>query len=156
MLIAIVITSVLMIVSFVVVDVATKQLQLANTAEQSQYAFYNADSGVECAQYWDLHYSNGAVSAFATTTGLNSSITCNGQSVSTNSQTVPVPFAGPSLVGGGDSNATSTFSINFNTGCAIVQVNKAPNGLTTIQSRGYNTCNTSSDKRLERGITIQY
>ena len=53
LLIAIVTTSMLLIVSFVVVNIALKQLVLANAGKESQHAFYNADSGTECAVYWE-------------------------------------------------------------------------------------------------------
>src|SRR3990167_3653584 len=54
LLVAIVTTSLLLLVSFVVVNVALKQLVLANASQESQYAFYAADSGTECAVYHDL------------------------------------------------------------------------------------------------------
>ena len=67
--------------------------------------------------------------------------------------TVPVQ---PSRIGGGgNSGLSSIFSISLTEGCAIVTVTKQTNGDTTIDSRGYNTCN-SSDRRFERGITITY
>ena len=153
LLVAVVVTSILLLVSFVVVNIATKQLVLANAAEESQYAFYSADSGTECALYWDL--KNGPVSAFSTTTP--GAISCNNQSISTGSQSVPTIPAVPSLIGGGGSaNPTSIFSISFTKGCAIVRVTKAVNGLTTLDSLGYNTCDTSSTRRFERGVTLTY
>ncbi len=153
LLVAIVVTSMLLLVSFVVVDVALKQLIVANSDQQSQYAFYNADSGIECASYWDL--KGGAISAFATSTP--GTLTCNNQTVTTGSETVPtVPSQASFVGGGGNGNPTSTFSINFATGCAIVTVTKSSNGATTISSRGYNTCDTSASRRFERGVTLSY
>lgn len=54
LLVAIIVTSMLLIISFVVANIAYKQLILANSNQESQYAFYNADSGIECAVYWDF------------------------------------------------------------------------------------------------------
>ena len=138
LLVAIVVTSMLLLVSFVVVNVALKQLVLANSSQESQYAFYNSDSGMECAIYWDLKNSSGP-SAFSTTTP--STISCNNNSL---------------LVGGPANDPSSVFSLNLEKGRSIVTVTKASNGLTTIDSRGYNTCDNSVSRRFERGITVTY
>ncbi len=153
LLIAIIVTSMFLIVSFVVINVALKQLILSYAGEESQYAFYAADSGLECASYWDLKDSNN--SAFSTSTAGN--ITCNSQGISTGSQTVPTIPSQPSRIGGGgNANPTSIFYLTFTKGCAIVQVTKQANGYTNIDSRGYNTCNTSSPRRFERGVNLLF
>lgn len=157
LLIAIITTSMLLIISFVVINVALKQLILANANKESQHAFYAADGGTECAVYWDLVDST--LSRFATTTP--GSITCNGQTISTNSQTVPtLPIGTMSLVGGGgDLNPTSIFKIDFTEGCAIVRVTKSYTGntlVTIIDSRGYNTCDVNASRRYERGVVMSY
>lgn len=149
LLIAVVTTSMLLIVSFVVVNIAVKQLSLAFAAEESQYAFYAADSGTECAIYWDLKDST--LSAFAPATP--GTILCNSQTISTGSQTVNTIPAQSSAVGG---VATSIFQLNFTKGCAIVRVTKNADGTTSVDSRGYNTCNTSAARRFERGVTLTY
>jgi len=151
LLVAILITSVFLIVSFAVINVALKQLILANSAQESQYAFYAADSGTECAVYWDL--KNTTSSFDPSTPG---SISCNGQTITTGSQTVPTVPTQPSLIGGGGSNTTSIFSIDFTKGCVIVRVTKAPSGMTTVNSRGYNTCSSTAIRRFERGVTLTY
>lgn len=157
LLVAILTTSMLLIVSFMVANLAFKQLIIANANTESQYAFYAADSGVECAVYHDL---DTAVSKFATTT--TGTIACNGQTgITTGSQTVPtLPASQSSLVGGGGNpNPTSIFYLTFTKGCAIVRVTKSYSGstlVTTIDSRGYNTCSSSSFRRYERGVTLVY
>jgi len=149
LLVAIVTTSILLLVSFVVVNVALKQLILTYSGQESEFSFYNGDSGMECALFWDL--KNGSKSAFDSTTP--GTITCNGQTISTGSQTVPTVPSQPSQIGG---SANSTFSVNYDHGCSIVQVTKNLDGTTLIQSRGYNTCTNGSLKRYERGISIVY
>ena len=64
LLIAVITTSILLMVSFAVTSVAFRQLTLSQSMKQSQYAFYAADSGLECAQDWDLN--NSALSSFST------------------------------------------------------------------------------------------
>ncbi len=141
LLIAVVTTSILLLVSFVVGNIALKQLMLAYSSQESQYSFYAADSGIECAIYWDLHYAGGTQSAFATSSP--GSIRCNNQTVATG--------------GGGSGSPTSTFTITLSKGCAIVSVTKFNNGDTTINSRGYNdSCSGGSSRRFERGIIVTY
>jgi hypothetical protein len=319
LLVAVITTSMFLIVSFVVANVALKQLVLSRANQESQYAFYNADSGTECAVYWDLKnpsgksafaryyeqdvtwtggvntlisgnsfsknagtnstWDSGAISSQSITSGdgyveftvdksttaemvglsngdsnqsytdidyaifptiggniriyefgspvlvggvqditpyvagdklkvaiengnikyykngillhshvatptyplivdtsiysltpagsvsnavlantAPSTINCNGQSI-TSGQSVPtLPSPTTSVVGGGGStNATSTFSINFPKGCAIVQVAKNTDGSTFISSRGYNLCSgTSVTGREERGVSLLF
>ncbi len=160
LLISIIVTSALLIVSFVVINIALKQLILASAGEESQYAFYSADAGTECAVYWDLKGSTtGALSPFdPSTTG---TITCNNQTITTNSQSgataVPtLPVNKSSLIGGGGANLTSIFWLSFTKGCTIVQVTKNADGSTTVDSRGYNTCSPTAARRFERGVTLTY
>lgn len=65
--------------------------------------------------------------------------------------------------GGGGTNTTSTFGFTLNQGenptnaCAIVTVTKNPSdGTTYIKSRGYNTCDMSNPRRIERGVEVTY
>ncbi len=147
LLVAIVTTSLLMIASFVVVNVALKQLVLSYSNQESQHSFYNAESGVECAIYWDLKNPGGS-SAFATDTP-PTTISCNGQNIA-------------GMGGGGLGNATSTFTINnMPRGCVVVRVGKVQEpassyGLTRIESYGYNNCAGGFDRKFERGVTITY
>jgi len=133
---AIIITGMLVLIAYGTANLSIKQLLLSVTTADSHLAFYVADSGVECAMYWDL--KNGATSAFdATALG---AVTCG------NTTVTPTR-----VVSGG--NATSTFQIPVGTSCAIVVVAKVGTN-TTIESKGYNTC--GGGDRLERAIRITY
>jgi len=142
LLIAVVVTGMLLIVSFAVVNVAVKQLVIANSNEESQHAFYAADSGTECAVYWDLR-------AIVPPAFLNLSavpnINCGGGPVITTGY----------IYG----TATTTFRINYPKGCAEVRVGKHTIGgsvLTIIDSRGYNTCDVGATRKLERAVKLSY
>ncbi len=154
LIISIVTTSMLLLVSFILVNISLKQLLLAFSGRGSQVAFYAADSGIECALYWDTRNPNAATSAFDPSVS-GSQISCNNTTISTGSQTVSTTTSSLSKIGGGGaSSPDSFFTFNLPIGCAIVTVKK--NGATTIiESRGYNTCGTSG-RRYERGISIQY
>ncbi|HEY4480234.1 MAG TPA: pilus assembly PilX N-terminal domain-containing protein [Candidatus Paceibacterota bacterium] len=56
-----------------------------------------------------------------------------------------------------DNDNTSIFQLNFENGtCSIITVEKESGGETIIQSKGYNTCNTSNPRRVERGVEVRY
>ena len=148
---AIILTGFLILISYVTANLSIKELALSTIAADSHLAFYNADGGIECALYADV--KNGATSAFDINTG--GTVTCNSQSITTGSQTVQTSPTQSSRVGGGGvSNRTSIFQLNFSQGCAIVSVTKNADGTTFMQSKGYNSC--TGTKRLERGVQIQY
>jgi Tfp pilus assembly protein PilX len=142
LLIAIVITATLLLVSTGIVSVAVKEAFLSASARESQHAFYAADTGIECAIYWDVRNETG-ISAFATST--QSQINCN------------LDNEGPFTVGG--PSGVSTFVFDFdstnNPYCARVTVTKNGNQ-TTIESRGYNTCDPLNRRRVERAVRIRY
>ncbi len=151
--IAIVVTSALLLVSFAIADVTLKQAALASINRDSHIAFFAADTGIECALYWDLKNTFGG-SAFATST--TASIDCNGDSSNPENQNISIV---PAFGDGG--SATSTFQINFNPEpyCAIVSVAKSYSGPTLntlIESRGYNSCDDNNPRKVERAIRVSY
>jgi Tfp pilus assembly protein PilX len=147
---AIILTGMLILVSYATANLSIKELLISVSNADSHIAFYNADSGLECALYSDLQH--GAVSAFDTVTA--GTITCSGQTITTGSQTVATTPSQSSVIGGGGPGSVSIFQITLPNGCAIVAVTKNNDGSTTIQSYGYNSC--SGSRRLERGVEITY
>lgn len=139
-------------------DLTVRELDLSQTATQSQYAIYAADTGAECALYWDVRCSLGACfagSAFATSsqsTVPGSGVLCNGVDVAA------VPWS----VDATPSAATTTFKITFSPQpyCALVTVAKRGTPtLTTVVSHGYNTAcppGVPSMTRLERTLQVDY
>src|SRR5438067_322100 len=81
---AVLVGSLALSVGLVIFDITVRELALSAAVTQSQYAIYAADSGAECALYWDTKYTGGSSSsAFATSTyaGASSGISCNSQDV---------------------------------------------------------------------------
>lgn len=133
LLIAILIASVVLAVGFGVYNRTYKELLFASFWKQAQTAFSAADSGFECAMYWELHPTTPA--------------TCFGQTVSTGTWT-------PGGVG--------TFQADTITGGGCVKVTIAWSGTaTTTTSRGYNaSCavvTAGTDPRIvERGLRANF
>ena len=155
--ISIVVMSILLLVSFAVINITLKATLFASSGKASQYAFFAADAGIECAIYWDSKFEPSKFDISST----GSPINCGGALIS-NGQNIPGITTQTMIGGGGNENRTSTFYFTLNQGsnpvpyCAIVMVTKNADGSTNIYSRGYNTCDTSHPRRVERGVEVTY
>lgn len=126
--------SVALAVGLSVYNILSKEIQLSDLGRESEIAFYAADSGGECALYWDIH--SGPLS---TTTP--STIKCAGQTLTAGGSTI------------------STFKVGFTNGaCAKVVINKSNPPKTIVDSYGYNVdCDTAtSSQKVERGVELNY
>ncbi|PIT96852.1 hypothetical protein COT82_00915 [Candidatus Campbellbacteria bacterium CG10_big_fil_rev_8_21_14_0_10_35_52] len=136
---AVLVSSILLAVGLAIFNITLKGLILSSLGRDSQFAFYAADTGVECALYWDIKNN-----AFATST--TSDIECVGNIIND--------------IGGVGYGNPNIFTLNFSPEayCAIVSVTKyqLPAVLTIVESRGYNICDTGNLKRVERGIKVTY
>src|SRR3989344_5447846 len=72
---AVLIASLLLAIGLAIFNITIKELVLSSSVRDSEFAFYAADSGVECALYWDR--TQGAFS----TTAPQSQIVCNGAGI---------------------------------------------------------------------------
>ncbi len=156
---AVIVSSLILALGLGIVAITMKEVKLSGTGRDSELAFYAADSGLECAQYFDL-----VKSAFATSsesTGMLNPIKCNNHNVTVTE-----------LSEWDTVSAISTFPMYMEyTGdvqsetkpCAKVTVSKTiivDGGVskqhTVIDSRGYNTCDENNARRLERGYRVEY
>lgn len=146
LLIAVVLTSVLLSVGLALLDISLKQVTLSSTARQSQYAFYAADSAMECALYWDQQM-NVFVYDFPGSQGNTAlNVKCGGLDVSNYSV---------SQSGG---IRTTKYSVPCAGGGlnAWVEVHKNQSGVTNIYTNGYNVCSETDPRRIERGLKVFY
>src|SRR5665213_4595290 len=75
LLIAALVASIVLSLASAIFDIAQKQVALASLSQQSQYAFYAADTAAECALYWDVRFS-----WFSTSTP-GTAASCDGQTI---------------------------------------------------------------------------
>ncbi len=153
MLFAVLISIIVLAVGASIINIALKQVVLSGVGRESQYAFYAANTGIECALYWDLNYD-----VFAKTT------------IDLGSDKDNAECAGVELLVQGKLNAiaensgdliVSTFGLQMaGDRCVDVRVEKLVDAgvvaSTTVVSRGYNTCVKNSPRRTERGLRITY
>lgn len=140
--VAVILTSVVLAVGAALLDIAYKQVLLSSSAKNSQYAFYNTDSALECALYWDQKFN-----AFSYDTPIPSgSVQCN---------TVAVTSYATNVSG-------NTRITTFQVPCApsgisaTVTVYKSNTGTTDIYSNGYSSCDVNLNSRIERGLKVHY
>lgn len=151
LIVAVIFSSVVLAVGLALLDITYKQILLSGTAKNSQYAFYNADSALECALYWDQQNTGGAGSAFDYTSPRSSTeIGCD------NNTAIGGYATGIVLL-----NGVSTRKTSFDLPCpggksAHVDVYKSSTGTTDIFASGYNYCDAGNPARIERGIKIHY
>lgn len=150
-----------LIIGTSIFTISLKELILSSSGRDSQLAFHAASSGVECALYWDLNHH---VFATSTHSGASpSNVYCADQDVTTNSYWV---WKNPPT----NNNQAETI-LGFNIfpsdpsrqDCVVISVKKVkapvpPNSpvVTTIESRGYNTCDINNLRRVERGLRVTY
>jgi len=161
-LIAVLLAVVFSLIGASIFSISLKELVLSSGGKDSQFAFYAADSGADCALYWDLKYNKFATSTYSVApTNLN----CSEQNV-TNSPTnwvwgATVDGQVTDLKHGGTIFGFDLYpGDSFRNDCVIVSVlkTKKDNGTysTKIISRGYNTCEPDSSRRVERAVEINY
>lgn len=171
--VAVVVSGLLLLVVLSISNIALKETILSGAGRESELAFYAADSGVECALFWD--WRNPGNTAFMSPV---QQIDCG----------VDVTYALPNTGGvgyvqseypsfdpgdpqslnkplcssvvSGSRPMVSNFTIDFENGtCAQVRVEKCYNGAvleTSIESQGRSSCDITNLRRFERGIEVFY
>ncbi len=158
LLISVILASVVLSVSLSLLDITYKQVLLASSAKQSQYAFYAADSAMECALYWDQQKD---AFDFVASSYLSSGITCADSTGAT--QTIVMsPSSWPSSPVNYSSVISTTRTSYFHLPCTgggdsgVVTVTKTNTGTTNIFATGYSNCSATDPRRIERGLKVNY
>ena len=132
------ISSIVLAIVVGISTIAYQEVILSSSANEGNISFFAADTGADCALYWDI-----VKNAFSSTPIQPS---CNGS---------PVDIWNP----------VNPFSFNINlssTTCATVSINKNTSTpvITTIVSKGYNvSCSQLSSptpRTVERAIQVSY
>ncbi len=144
LIIAIMLSSAALSVGLALLDLAYKQTVISSSVAQSQTAFYNADSILECALYWDQKQD-----AFSYASPL-SSITCGGVNLPITVNQAP----------SSPSPRVRTFVITCpgvaGSSIASTTVYKWSTRQTSIYSSGFNVCDPNHSRRIERSLKASY
>jgi len=144
---AVLIGGLLFSLGLAIAHLSLKEIMLANAGKESEHTFFAADTGIECALYWDINIGGTFPKSNGNGEPILAPINCNG---------VLNPV---SPVTSNSTAATSTFILSFApAGCAVVIVGKTVTGSTVVESRGRNDCNEASvnPSRVERAIRARY
>ncbi len=156
LLFSVLVSSLLLTIGLSILNISIKELAISTASKQSIHAFYAADSGLECAKYWDLKkgYILNLVDEINGTIGRTSTtIVCAG----TSKLLDPInPKSGFST-----SFASENMLVNDGTDDANfdVIIDKSWSGIisepihTTIDSVGHNS---NGGDRVERAIQQTY
>jgi len=144
---AVVISSILLAIALGVSDIAFREVKFGTSAKDANDAFFAADTGVECALYYDRFDKNVFIE-------LESEIS------------IPMICAGLpiALIGTSSPWSFNVVKLGSNSrSCAKVTVSKNYESfptLTTVISKGYNTgnnyCESPDSNRVERELEVIY
>lgn len=177
LLFAVLVSTLVISISATVISIALRQTILSGTSRESQYAFYAANTALDCAHYWDtknLGEANVFVFPVPGTTdiavaesnnnNLIDSVTCSGINI-INGEDGNTPWEQNAVPG----QTTFQLKIKNQAGpitdilpyeyCAEVTVSKQLNQTTVttrIEAKGYNTCDENNPRRVERSLVQQY
>lgn len=102
LLFAVLMSSLMLSIGLSIFGIALRELSISTAARQSIFAFYAADSGRECALYWDI--KKGAFPTLVQGTTGGGAIKCGGKSISIGAQ---------SICGSGGCDGNSTTEVNL-------------------------------------------
>lgn len=177
LLFAVLVSTLVVSIGATVISIALRQTILSGTSRESQYAFYAANTMLECVFYWDVAgtadvtgkvFPGSGDIALADT----SNVTCSGGNIIDGSGFKDDPvldttdFADDGMIPNPDGSYTVRAEIRdvtntYNhTYCAEATISKVTGGdgivTTTIEAKGYNTCELSSTRAVERGLRQTY
>ncbi len=151
LLISVLVSGVLLAIGLAIYNIVSKQVILSSAGRESQFAFYAADTGVECVLYWDTNFN-----AFSSSSAQD--IYCAGSRPVPPENITRTVVEDPART---TSTTTTVFSFslgaNVTSACADVKVVKSDKPTrTTIEALGHNTCVTTNPRRIERAIRVRY
>lgn len=184
LLFAVLISTLVVSISATITSIALRQTILSGTSKESQYAFYAANTALDCAQYLDtksLSVANTFVFPAPGTSELTilsgsplvNEIACSGVNIITGAGNGLTPTENTPWDQDYEAGIT-TFKIKITNQaggaipnlpaynyCADVTVTKTYDSMTGIvttrlEARGYNTCDLNSKRRVERSLISQY
>lgn len=159
---AVLVASILLAVGASIFNITLKNILFSSSGRESLKALSAANSGLECAEYWDRN-GDSMFGAYNELSNTGSVVYLNAQCMGT-VLTRDREWNTSSQLGS-DGKVITQFKISEPV-CASVTIIKSQGNFlpassvygtkTVIESRGYNTCDETNNRRLERGVKITY
>lgn len=178
LLFSILVSTLVISIGATIMSIAIRQTILSGTARESQYAFYAANTALECAFFWDNIELPDNVAEFVFPVGNTedpigdqSIVTCAGGNIITGSGFPGGNFSEAWIQSYSEQTNLTTFKMVIQSHdpitisspqiCAEVTVQKTLDSTTgivdtSISAKGYNTCDLSNPRAVERGIILEY
>lgn len=154
LLFSVLLASFLLTIGLSIFSIALKELAISTAARQSVRAFFAADSGRECALYWDV--KRGAVPTLVDGED-GEQIKCGQYTETMLTNGTPTSLSKNSSIPNAGSDpvdiVNDVLSPNFVVSITKSKENSGSDIVTTIISRGYDS---DSDDRVERAIRQTY
>ncbi len=143
---SVIVISLILTIAISISDITYKQTILSNLAKDSQIAFYQADSGIECGMYWDAT-QNTFVPVPMDPSAVPDTLQCGDRTMKFDDSQSDVDYFvyELSVVNGSDPCFTVIFD---KTTLGAGETGK-------IQSRGHNTCE-DGPRKVERALEVVY
>jgi hypothetical protein len=139
---AVVVVSIISMIAIGLSNTTYKQLVLSSLANDSQLSYYQSDTSTECALYAD--------NVLNMTSATSSPWSC-GVSTSGSNMSFSISGSGANYVLTSSLVGTATPCFDFD----VTKVGTFPVA-TTIYARGYNSCEKTNPKTVEREIKVTY
>ncbi|HEY4515245.1 MAG TPA: pilus assembly PilX N-terminal domain-containing protein [Candidatus Paceibacterota bacterium] len=164
LLISVIISTIILTIGLSIINTAIKEVILASTIRQSIVSLYAADSGIECALYWDNFRGNPTKQTVFSQTippQAQTTLECGGI-VKT---ITPGDVTTVELVDTNKPADTCALLIVYTTGDPDPMVVDASrkggdpgegSQNVHIESWGYNNCKLNSQKRVDRALDVKY
>lgn len=178
LLFAVLVATLVVSIGATIISIALRQTILSGTTRESQYAFYAANTVLECAHYWDtttnidlggkVIFPSPGETGIAISDEAAAQVTCAGVNIITGTGNEIDNGPERPIEDIDDGVRTFYLKIKDKEGisrlpsyeyCAQATVTKISSGdtiITTIEAKGYNTCIQSNPRRVERGLVQQY
>jgi len=168
---AMLVSSVVLAVGTAVASIAAREVTLSSFSRESQAAYFAADAGINCALWYDLKAPGLLLGAFSPLNPTPTSISCNGENFSVGGEQTPSPQETTTILDMcfADASASDDVSVVFHPSYSVeVKVIKTETETgdpairddndfaTMIESRGYNSCDPTYVRRVERAIRVTY
>lgn len=157
LLLAALVASIVLALGSSIFSIARKQVTLSSIGRDSQFAFYAADTGAECALYWDIRHD--AFGSAAPGDPLQCAGENLGEEVTAGSRSAP-PYTisfDLQLFANADGVSGTSDDAGYCVEVAVQKNTSAP--FTIIRSDGYSTpCDAieTSARALQRSVELQY
>ena len=150
----------LLAVGAAIISITIKQVALSAAGRESQFAFYNADTGTECALYLyrNSKHNDTCPAGIFPEVGDSSNDSSCASSFRSNPPSCLETKINVSPTGFDYNHGIYNFSVNNNNVCFDITIDKQDNlnHTTKIISKGYSNCTPGSTNVFERAIEVDF